>query len=78
MSDALQKCRDQARALGLACLELEPGPGLLIFPAGVGIDTLRQAMAGLQDPGTEHRHTAADCQVSVAEREELFALFRSL
>ncbi len=73
MHAALERLRRLAHAEGLECLDLASVPALVLFPPGVTVPMLRQAM---ESAAASRTGGIGDCEVSVAERQELFALFR--
>jgi len=75
MTDKLDKCQQQAIDLGLSCFRLDNDLDLIV---SYNDRSLQAIVNTLTITTTEDNPTTAkkDCQVSVAEREELFALFQ--
>ncbi len=77
MDAALERILRLARAEGLAVRPVNGLPVLLVCRHGITTAMVRQALAAAEEE--EPHPPAADdppCQVSAAERRELFALFQ--
>ncbi|HHK60809.1 MAG TPA: hypothetical protein ENJ73_03665 [Desulfobacterales bacterium] len=78
MDAALNKLRQLAVANGLEVVELPQLPALILSPGRVSRAALRQALANSAPEDAKPTAAAAtECEVSVAERQELFALFHA-